>query len=604
MNTVKILAAAILCSFALSTFSPAMAYNDTENYWQCNNRVGGSWNFGRAPYACDVNAFGDESYITSFMAPTVFDDTVGITEERSRYMDAMYPVVRETAEYYIKLRKPGVSAAEVNAWQHAIYAIAHQESFWSHYRKATDNRLKMMRGDYGHGHGMMQLDDRWHFVAINEGKGWNLTDNLIYALEEYYNGWQNAPSASCLSSSTNWRNRARAAYSAYNGGASKICRWTNPDDTWARNDINFASKYDNQSWNSYISNPEADPQVNVSCLIEGGEVCPIGQLSDDWQNKLMLMSDSSACVFNEGEIYCVSDVRDSACLHSTVPYPEGETISVEINEIADYTRHNLDRHESCQISNLHKVGSFINLQKSINVRATPGGSLVTTSSIYTTYQVLDFEVRDVERMKRYYLIQHDGQKGYIYAGDKNDNESWAISTTATENAKIIATNQDWVKIVPSALNMRATPGGALITSIPKDTALQVIDYVVKGDTNKVYTKVYYNNSYGYLYSGQILPTSSLSSWLKLDLNYIPPARTGRGADNLWWVWLKTCASSSCTNADTYFIGKVLEDYCSGGVCGWTTDTFEEIESDNGWVRIKVDRNGGSGWVLESNVKWD
>ena len=254
-------------------FAPAQAYNATPDYWQCDNRVNGTWTFGHAPYGCDARRFGDDNFVYTNLGPAVFNDNLSASGERARYMSDLYPILREVADYYIWLRKPNVDSAEFQAWRRAVFAIAHQESYWSHYRKATDNRLKLMRGDYGHGHGIMQVDDRWHYVAVTGGKGWKLTDNIIYSLEEYYRAWQNAPTSGCLSSASNWRNRARAAYSAYNGGPSKICRWTNPNDTWARNDIGYAAKYDNQDWLGYVADTTAAPKVDVSCLIQGGSLC-------------------------------------------------------------------------------------------------------------------------------------------------------------------------------------------------------------------------------------------------------------------------------------------------------------------------------------------
>ena len=120
----------------------------------------------------------------------------------------------------------------------------------------------------------MQIDDRWHFTAINNGKGWQLIDNLIYALEIYYSEWQRAAQAWCVSSADAWRARSRSAYSAYNGGPSQICRWADPDSMWVGFDRAFADKYDFQAWTSYVSDASAASPINVICLVEGNEVCP------------------------------------------------------------------------------------------------------------------------------------------------------------------------------------------------------------------------------------------------------------------------------------------------------------------------------------------
>jgi hypothetical protein len=46
--------------------------------------------------------------------------------------------------------------------------------------------------------------------------------------------------------------RARAAYSVYNGGGYASCRWTNSGDKWARNDKGFNEKFTGQTWNQLI----------------------------------------------------------------------------------------------------------------------------------------------------------------------------------------------------------------------------------------------------------------------------------------------------------------------------------------------------------------
>jgi hypothetical protein len=58
-----------------------------------------------------------------------------------------------------------------------------------------------------------------------------------------YDGWERAASASCVGKATNYLARTRAMYSVYNGGATKVCRWTNPNDKWAKNDKNYLDKF-------------------------------------------------------------------------------------------------------------------------------------------------------------------------------------------------------------------------------------------------------------------------------------------------------------------------------------------------------------------------
>lgn len=226
------------------------------DWWKCPVAIGGSWTFGRAPYGCDVEEFGSIEVVRSNFSEYIFDDDAPRDEERIRYMGELYAFLSDEAGDYLRSRRADASDEEVAAWQHAVYATAHQESFWTHYREASTEvgrLLTMLRGDNGHGHGMMQIDDRFHTDAIERGAGWRLDDNLIYALDIYYEGWQRAPEQWCVASPDLWEDRARAAYSAYNGGPGQICRWTDPESTWYRNDQGFYEKYIREEWRDYVA---------------------------------------------------------------------------------------------------------------------------------------------------------------------------------------------------------------------------------------------------------------------------------------------------------------------------------------------------------------
>ncbi|MEC7120657.1 MAG: SH3 domain-containing protein [Pseudomonadota bacterium] len=246
----------------------------TPDYWQCWNRVGGEWNFGRVPSACDASAFINEAEAKNRYSPLVFNDLVSNrTAERQRYMQTTYTFLRDASRYYLLQRNPNATTQEQAAWQRAVFAMTHQETFWSHYRLATDQRLKMIRGDYGHGHGMFQVDDRYHYTALNQAKGADWAKHFLYAMDIYYAEWQRAASAWCVSSPTNWLARTRSAYSAYNGGSGNICRWTNSGSVWVANDTGLLDKYNAQAWLSHVSNTSAAAPRDVPCLLNGGVNC-------------------------------------------------------------------------------------------------------------------------------------------------------------------------------------------------------------------------------------------------------------------------------------------------------------------------------------------
>jgi hypothetical protein len=244
------------CEFDFSVAESAEEKVLPSDWWECPERLAGSWTFGRAPYGCSVDAFGSAATVRTEFGAYIFDDDAPQDGERIRYMGEFQPFLADQAAAYLRSRRPDVSDQEVAQWQHAIYATAHQESFWTHYREASvggGRLLTMLRGDQGHGHGLMQVDDRYHTAAIESGYGWRLDDNLVYALDIYYDGWQRAPDAWCVAAPVDWAERARAAYSAYNGGPGQICRWTAPTSAWAQNDAGYYDKYVRQEWQYYVA---------------------------------------------------------------------------------------------------------------------------------------------------------------------------------------------------------------------------------------------------------------------------------------------------------------------------------------------------------------
>ena len=61
-----------------------------------------------------------------------------------------------------------------------IYAIGSRETAWGTSR-ALDKPGPAGRGDHGHGHGLMQIDDRSHKAFIRSGKWSDPRENLLYA---------------------------------------------------------------------------------------------------------------------------------------------------------------------------------------------------------------------------------------------------------------------------------------------------------------------------------------------------------------------------------------------------------------------------------------
>lgn len=241
----------------------------------CKNKVNGTYIFGRAPYGCDASSYEDTSKVLESMDSLVFNEKKNQNEEVKRYTTAMFRFARDAADEYITRRNPNVSKAEKEAFRKGVMALMHQESFWSHYRiSAKDGNMKIMKGDQDFSFGMMQIHGRWHKDMLMKYEGWTVKGNLAYGMDMYYSAWQKAKSASCVKT---FDQRARAAYSVYNAGSWASCRWTNPDDKWARNDTGFYQKYTGQLWNKLIDKGaivNMPSPVKMACIFDtGGSSC-------------------------------------------------------------------------------------------------------------------------------------------------------------------------------------------------------------------------------------------------------------------------------------------------------------------------------------------
>lgn len=516
----------LLCALLFSfSFDSLAGKNKTPKYWKCYHRVGGTWDLGHAPKACDSYVFLDNEYAEMVYGDFFYQDANHGTDEMLNYVNLLHPTLRDYAAYYIKKRKPNVSEREIKEWQHAVFAVAHIESYWTHYRRGTDNRLKVMRGDSGHGHGLMQIDDRWHFARIKDGTAWDLFSNMTYALDIYYMAWKKAPNTKCIKRPNEWRNRARAAYSAYNGGLSNLCRWTNPYSKWSAIDRHFERKYDGKGWERYIEDLDATAPIDVGCVIEGNENCSNSPANPEVpdvpvENIVYQTDDGKLCVFAEEQFICLNEdsQRDAVCLQGWTEEQLSENWqSMPEKYLENYELQSFDRGHICSAEslNLVPVGQSIELQKSINMRHTAGGILVGTLPSGSIVQVLDFEIRKYDRLNRYYYVKYGSKKGYIYAGNKHTFNEWASASHTPAEQKEIANIGDTIRLKKS-INLRKSVGGNALTTVPKGSNVEVIDVKIIGNNKKVYYKISYKGRTGYVYGGRVLPTKTLQNWAVIE----------------------------------------------------------------------------------------
>lgn len=492
--------------------------NNTPDFYKCTNRVSGEWNYGRAPYACDAGAFGEDKFVKSNYLGVVFQDGQARDSERRRYGSELNAVVKTAAKIYLQKRKPNASAAEIQQWSLAILATSAHESYWSHYRVASDGRLKMMRGDSGHGHGLMQVDDRHHYPAVNEGIAWNLVTNIAYGMDIFYAAWEQAPSQSCVGGATNWEARIRSAWSAYNGGPSQICRWKKTTGTWAQNDKNFYDILKGRRWETIVTDPNRSSSVAVACLMEKRENCGApgsDPVSQDPQEGRLYRVAGSICLVKNKIFFCLDDERDRSCLAAVGPVRSDEVIDWTPAQLAKYASQKEDRHLLCHSyeKSLVAVGSAIQVRKSINLRSTPAGGQIAVVPNGSVLQVRDFELRNASK-DRYYRVSYGGKVGYIFAGGTSDASSWAVEVASGQAPRgTLARVGDKVRIVNAVgINFRSSPGGTLLKNLAKGTTHKVEEVIARTGENKIYYRIKVGTQSGYIYAGLLLPEETLTDW--------------------------------------------------------------------------------------------
>lgn len=568
-----------------------MAYNDTPNYWKCDDKRGGEWIFGRAPNICDTDNFIDMTFVERNFQEAIFFDSLERSEERERYMGELYSVIKETAEYFIKTKKVNVSEVEKNEFVHAAFAIAHQESYWSHYRQAISGHTQFMRGDYGHGHGIMQVDDRWHFEAVTSGRASNLIYNMLYSLEEYYTAWKRAPSQSCVKSETNWVARARASYSAYNGGPSRICRFTNPNDKWARNDKGFYDKYKNKAWEKYAHNFREYASVDVACIAEGGENCRRGNFEPEptelKEDTFYETLEGPTCVFRGDKLHCVENIDDKLCLVKDYAPKLKTEETTKLTEEVDFPQVIHERHTLCQsIPGLYKVGSKITLSKNINLRASPGGKLLLTTKKSQTYTILDFFIISIDKFDRYYKIKSGNSEGYIYSGTNKDYASWSTPSESSKESlnSIIAEKGDKIRILQD-MKMYDNQLNE-IGILSKDAIVEVQAKQVKGEENSVYYSVLINNYKATIYAGDLIPINTVQYRVEM-IKDSDKEIFGKLKNGIWYRSLRSCESTQCS--------RII--YVRGPVLG--AATFKIISTGSKWTLVEI--SGKRGYLETKDI---
>lgn len=526
-----------------SSLLPHLAQSRVGFVRECPSKDAGSWNWGEAPSGCEASRFGDTSRIKFLYHDFVYDRTTSTPEEhRKDYVTSIHALIRDLAAEYIKAKKPDVQDDEVKAFIEAIEAVAHQETYWSHYRVGQDGRYKLMTGDQNISHGMMQINQKYH-ASKERDTSFDLVGNLGFGIEHYYAKWEMASRARCIHRAKNQKrqetlvNITRAAYSAYNGGSDAICRWTNPKHPWAKNDKNYFGKLNGKKWSEWVRAEDHKLTIDVACIRAGDELCAIAKpfKGDDLAGRPLLLDDGSTCLLSEaGQLECAKDLRLFKGLAALSPdMKAGEALKISRTDPALAKlklRHHEDRMTLFQAANqgFAVVGDVIIPKRNLPLQQSIGGAAIATIKKGLGYQVLDLEVSLDPKAVRHYKVRLNAKtEGWIEAGtaettgnlvaiepkafgDVGKNvTAWLPFKGST--VEVVKVGGMKLLVAPETASGRAEVKGQL----EKGESALVEEVQVLGSANEIWLKIRRGQETGYIFAGRTYPTSTTQEWIKV-----------------------------------------------------------------------------------------
>lgn len=528
---------------AMSGLIPDSATSKVAFVRDCPAKDGGDWNWGEAPSGCEASRFGDTSRIKFIYHDFVFDRTTSTPDEhRKDYVTAIHALLRDLSTEYIKAKKPDVQDDEVKAFVEAIEAVAHQETYWSHYRVGKDGRYKLMTGDKNISHGMMQINQKYH-ASKERDTSFDLVGNVGFGIEHFYLKWEMASRARCINRVKNQKreqtlvNITRAAYAAYNGGSDAICRWTNPKHPWFKNDKNYYGKLTGKKWSEWVRAEDHRLSIDLACIRSGDELCAIAKerKGEYIASRPLLLEDGSTCIVGENQqLECARDLRVFTCLAALTPdLKSGEPLKISAldSEVAKLKRrYHDDRMTLCQASNqgFALIGDAVITKQDLAVRSSIGGRVIGYAKKGLGFQVLDIEVSLDPKAKRHYRIRLNPKtEGWIDAGTA-DTASKLLTVEAksfgdigkfitpwlpTKGSMVEIVKADGVKLLvaPETASTRAEVKG----EIAKGATPVVEEIKVLGAANEIWLKVKNGQDVGYIFAGRTYPTTTVQEWVKV-----------------------------------------------------------------------------------------
>lgn len=504
----------------------------------CPGKDSGDWKWGEAPSACDAATFGEVSRIKFIYSDFALDRTRGEDpEHRKDYVTNMHALLRDLSMEYIKAKNPQVSKAEADAFALAIEAVAHQETFWSHYRLGKDGRYKMMVGDQNVSHGIMQINMTYH-ASKEDDRSFDLVGNIGFGVELFYRKWESAAKARCTqrtkkqSDDQFYQNLTRATYSAYNGGSDAVCRWTNPQHTWAKNDKNFFGKLKGQAWSEWVRVEDQKIQIDIGCIRSGDDICAVAQprTTESLTNRPLVLDDGMTCVIAKGQLECARDYRIAKCLIAQTPdmnFAGALKLKATDPELSKFKRLvHTDRMALCGLAHPKAalIGDVIRLNQNAGIRMkVEGGVTIETAKKGQSFQVIDVELPfDALGNRLYKVMLKPNSSGWISAGAISDGEKVlsVISRSAEPAPKGLKL---WIPKVGAQVEIAKTDGVKLLVSpdgenkitLAKGEKAIVEEVSVLGAANEIWLRVKTSSDVGYIYSGSTYPNMTIDQWVKV-----------------------------------------------------------------------------------------
>lgn len=512
----------------------------------CPGKDAGEWNWGEAPSACEADRFGEVARIKFLYSDFALDRTRGDDpEHRKDYVTHIHALLRELSTEYIKAKKPDVTKEESDAFALAIEAVAHQETYWSHYRIGKDGRYKMMVGDKNVSHGIMQINMNYH-ASKEDDRSFDLVGNIGFGIELFYRKWEMATTARCTQRTKKqtdaqvYQNITRAAYSAYNGGSDAICRWTNPKHAWAKNDKNYFGKLTGQAWSEWVRVEDQKIRIDIGCIRSGDEICAVAQprTSESLLNRPLVLDDGMSCLINNGQLECARDYRIAKCLvvqNPTLNVSGALKLKATDPELLKLKRIvHTDRMALCGKAHPSSplIGDYIKINQNVGVRMMQeGGVIIATAKKGQVLQVIDFDLPFHPSGNRLYKVKLPNKEtGWLSAGEAADGEK-VLSVVQRGNQVAPKGATAWLPAIGTKLEVSKPDGLKLLvapelgegssvrnetkTTLARGEKAEVEEVKIVGAANEIWLRVKTANDSGYIYSGSTYPNLTVDQWVKL-----------------------------------------------------------------------------------------